>query len=156
MTPIADKGEPIDRGRLLAQSGHPNCTDECLLSNDERDVETGAAIADFHSLIRREESLFPELISLLIRLGTYSRSARGTGVFGVEIACVTPKTGIFPVKFLVCRDGGCDQYCVASVGVAFEPAHSRFCLPTKTTETSENRYRVIPTRRDPTASSMQV
>jgi hypothetical protein len=64
----------------------------------------GAAIADFNSLIRRENSLFLKLFSLLTRLGKYLKSACSTAVFGPGTVAVTSETANFPVKFPVCRE----------------------------------------------------
>ena len=62
------------------------------------------ANGDFNFPDARENSLFLELFSLLIRLGKYPGSRCRTGVFDVDIGSITPKSAKFPVKFPVCRE----------------------------------------------------
>jgi hypothetical protein len=66
----------------------------------------------------RQNSLFFEISSLLMRVGNCSNGRCGTGVSSFETGCPGRKTAIFPVKFPVCREFGLETGAICTVSPA--------------------------------------
>ena len=58
----------------------------------------------FNSLLRPENSLFPDLSSLLTRLGKCLKSGCGAAVYGSAIVSRSPEIANFPLNFPVSRE----------------------------------------------------
>jgi len=74
-----------------------------------------------NSLIPSKNSLFFEILSLIIRLGNCARNRCSTAVSCIKLGSEGARIAKFPVKFPVSWESGwrgCDQHCAASQAVA--------------------------------------